>query len=160
LGLLDNRQNLGFGDKLKNLFLGGEESQFDPEQLQVLQYLLGSGLHGLQNPYEGFDQIQNDAQQQFQQQTVPGLAERFTSMGGRGSAALSSPAFASQLGQAGAQLNTGIGALKAQYGQQNKQFAMGQLQQGLQPKTQFKPGLLQGLAPYAAKAGMAALGGL
>lgn len=147
---------------IKNFLFGGQESQFQPEQLQALMQLLSGGMNQLQNPYEGFEGIENHANQNFQQNIVPSLAERFTSMGGRGSAALSSPAFASQLGQAGAGLSTGLGALRAQYGQQNRQNALGQIGLGLQPnQTQQQGGLSQSLLPLLFKAGSSyATGGL
>lgn len=80
-------------------------------QNQSIQQLLGM----LQSGQGGFAPIAQQARTQFNQQTVPGLAERFTSMGSSGGGALSSPAFASQLGQAGAGLEGNLAALGSQY---------------------------------------------
>src|SRR5665213_555824 len=64
-------------------------------QNTALQKLLGM-LQGPQNNYEGFDAIEQQYKNQFNQQTVPGLAERFNSLGDN---KLSSGAFTQQLGQ-------------------------------------------------------------
>ena len=53
-----------------------------------------------------------------------------------GSSSLSSPAFVSQLGQAGAGLEGDLAAQKAQYGQQNIQQLLQMIQLGLQPQFQ------------------------
>jgi hypothetical protein len=104
---------------------------FSPEQQSIMQLLQQLGVYGLQNPYEGFEPIAQQAQNQFNQQTVPGLAESFTRMT---NGAMSSPSFASQLGQAGAGLAGDLAAQKAQYGQQNIQQILQMLQMGLQPQ--------------------------
>jgi len=121
---------------LGGLFGGGKKGgvqqaqRFNPAQQNALQLLLGQGSQGLQNPYAGFEDISNYANKQFQENIVPSLAERFTSMG---NGALSSPAFASQLGQAGSGLAEALAALRAQYGQQNQQNALSLLALGLSP---------------------------
>ena len=106
---------------------------FSPQEQGILQLLQQLGIYGLQNPYEGFEPIAQQARNQFAQQTVPSLAERFTGMG---SSSLSSPAFVSQLGQAGAGLEGDLAAQKAQYGQQNIQQLLQMIQLGLQPQFQ------------------------
>ena len=148
----------GIGGGLAGLFGGGESSgveqtqNFTPEQQSILQFLLQQGQQGLQNPYEGFEPIAQQAQSQFNQQTVPSLAERFAGMGHN---ALSSGAFASQLGQAGAGLQENLAALQSQYGMQNRQNALQQLQLGLRPQFEntYRPGfgstLLAGAAQSA-----------
>lgn len=112
-------------------------------QGQVLQQLMQMLQQGNQGQYKGFAPIAQQARTGFEQQTVPGLAERFTSMGS--GASLSSPSFASQLGQHASGLEQGIAALKANYGQtqqglNNQRFGqLGQL--GFQPSfenTYFK----------------------
>jgi len=104
-----------------------------PEAQSILQFLLQQGQQGIEDPYAGFDPIAQQAQQQFSQQTIPGIAERFSSLGKN---ALSSPSFASQLGQAGAGLQSDLAGMRAQYGQQNKQNAMNMLALGLTPSVQ------------------------
>lgn len=121
---------------LGGLFGGGNEGglkqaqRLTPEQQSVLSLLLGTGGRSLQNPYAGFQPIAQQARSQFMQNTIPSLAERFTSMGNN---ALSSPAFASQLGQAGSGLEEALAALQSQYGMQNQRNALSILALGLSP---------------------------
>lgn len=168
---------LGGGGMLGGLFGGGGNQQgqgslfggtpeatrqiprFNPQQEQVLNQLLSQGLGGIKGLQKGFDfsPIANQAQQRFSQQTVPGLAERFTSMGGSGASnALSSPAFASQLGQAGSGLQGDLASLQAQYGfeGQGRQQNLFQnlLNLGLQPRNEQlfiprSPGLFEAGLP-------------
>jgi len=70
--------------------------------------------------------IEQQARTQFAQQTVPSLAERFTSMG---AGAQSSAAFARKLGQAGAGLEQSLAAMRARL---MPQYAMQRAQYGLQ----------------------------
>lgn len=142
-GLKQGAGNFLFGNK------GGVEqySTVTPEQQSILQLLQQLGVQGLQNPSAGFEPIAQQARNDFNQQTVPSLAERFSSMG---NSSLSSPAFASQLGQAGAGLESELAAMQAGYGQQNMQQILQLLQLGLQPQSEnvFRPrenGLIQGL---------------
>jgi len=127
------------GGGLAGLFSGGKKGKvkqvqtLNPQQQSILQYLLQQGQQGLKNPSAGFAPIAQQARSQFNQQTVPSLAERFTSMG---SNSLSSPAFASQLGQAGAGLEEALAALQSQYGMKNQQQALSMLALGLSPSFQ------------------------
>ncbi len=112
---------------------------FSPGQENALEYLLQRGLGGSQHlPLPGdelqsqiepfnFAPIEQSARQNFAQNTVPSLAERFTSLGSGN--ALSSPAFAGQLGRAGAGLESEIARLGAEYGLQ--QQGLNLQQQGL-----------------------------
>lgn len=124
------------GGGLAGLFGGGKEGsveqvqKFNPQQQQILQFLLQQGQQGLQNPYGGFAPIAQQARSQFNQQTVPSLAERFTAMGQN---SLGSPAFASQLGQAGSGLEEALAALQSQYGMQNQKNALQMLALGMSP---------------------------
>jgi hypothetical protein len=113
-------------------------SRFTPQQLQMLNQGGTYGMQGLQNlapQYQqlmqglNFDPIEQNAMRQFQQTTIPSLAERFSGMGAGGSQR--SSAFAQSLGGAGADLMSQLGALRAQYGLQRGQLG-GQLlgQQG------------------------------
>jgi hypothetical protein len=124
----------GIASSLKK---SGKVRQFatqKPSQIARSEEAGNRGLQMINNPYEGFGPIAEQANQNFYQNVVPTLSERFTSMGGRGSAALSSPAFASQLGAAGAQHSTGLAALQAQYGQNQQQIGQGLLNFGQQPQ--------------------------
>ncbi len=137
-----------------------EQTQnFTPEQQSIMQLLQQLGAFGLQNPTAGFEPIEQQARNQFQQHTVPGIAERFTSMGAGN--ALSSGTFNSQLGQAGAGLEGDISAQKAQFGQQNMQQLLQMLQLALQPQFEnsYRPreaGALEELG----KAGLKNIGGI
>lgn len=122
-------------------------NRFNPQQQGALSQLLNQGTQN-----SNFDNIQQGAQRNFATNTVPGLAERFTSLGG----GQRSSAFQGALGNAGAQLNSDLGALKSQYGLQ-------QLGLGLTPQSDqvYKPtehnffsGSLGGLS-----GGLGALGG-
>lgn len=142
-GVKKGAGNFLFGNK------GGVEqySTVTPEQQNVLKLLQQMGIQGLENPYAGFAPIAQQAVNQFNQQTVPSLAERFTSMS---NASLSSPSFISQLGQAGAGLQQDLAAMQAGYGQQNIQQALQLLQMALQPQSEnvYRPresGLIQHL---------------
>jgi hypothetical protein len=150
-------------------FFGGKPAgveqvnRFNPQQQNTFQNLLGIGNQGLQNPYQGFEPIEQRARSQFQQRTIPQLLEQFTSMGGHGTAALSSPAFASQLGSAGAGLEEGLAAQRSQYGMQNQSQLMQLLGLGLTPQfndyqREGRPGLFQSYAPglgqYFGQAGL------
>jgi hypothetical protein len=134
LNYFANKQNSGVqgGGRNQNSDIQ-QVSTVSPEAQNILQFLLQQGQQGIENPYGGFEPIAQQAQQQFNQQTVPGIAERFASLGKN---AISSPAFASQLGQAGAGLQTDLAGMRSQYGQQNKQNAMNMLALGLTPSVQ------------------------
>lgn len=104
-----------------------------PEQQQLLSQLLqglggpmGMGLENimgiLSGDPEALEAFQAPAMRQFEEQIVPGIAERFTGMGG---GAQQSSAFQQALGGAGASLAERLSAQKA--GLQSG--AMGQLSQ-------------------------------
>jgi len=112
---------------------------------QILQQALsGKGLgQGMD-----FEPIAQQARTQFQQQTVPGLAERFTQMGGSGTR-LASSGFGQALGSAGAGLEQGLASQKAQYGMDQQKMLMSLLGLGLTPQfdsmyQQRQPGVLEG----------------
>ena len=79
-------------------------------------------LMSMFNDPEFFNKFEAPLQRQFQEETVPGLANRFASMGSGG--AMGSTAFRNQLGREGSNLSTNIAALRGGM-QQN---AVGQLQ--------------------------------
>ena len=109
---------------------------YNPQQQNVLNAFLQQGQQAYNNPYGGFEPIEQQARLGFAGKTIPSLAERFTSMGGHGTGALSSPVFATQLGEAGVDLESQLAALRAHYGQQGQQNAMQLLQMGvIDPQT-------------------------
>lgn len=75
---------------------------------------------------EAVNQFTQPHMDQFNQQTVPGLAERFAGMGGGMGGGLSSSGFGQSLSSAGGQLQNQLAALKAQLGQGAAQSLMGQ----------------------------------
>lgn len=112
-------------------------STMTPGQEQLFgQYtnLIGApmqgGLRYLQDIFSGSPEVMQAFQapymRQFQEQTVPGLAERFAGMG---SGAQNSSAFAQTLGQAGAGLSENLAALQANI----RQNALSHLVQMMNP---------------------------
>jgi len=154
LGLLGG----GLGDNQNQMQQGGfggnqegwnQLATSSPEQSQYLSQLL-SQLGGSFNP----EAMKQQSINRFNQQTIPGLAERFTaSTGGRAT----SPLFATQAGQAGANLEGDLNA-------QQQQFLLPLLQLALRPQfenvyQQREPGLLEGLLPQLLNFGGQAAGG-
>lgn len=105
-------------------------STFNPQQAQLFQQLLASlgGTQGIgQNPLfqsgqsylqnllsgspEAFEKFEAPYKRQFEEQTIPGLAERFSGMG---AGAQRSSAFQQALGQAGAGLSENLASLRGQ----------------------------------------------
>lgn len=96
-----------------------------------------------------FDKFEAPIQRQFQEQTVPELANRFASMGSGGSTG--STAFRNQLAREGSNLSTNLAALRggmqqqaipqlAQYAQQPFNNLMSLYQQAIQPTmNQYTP---------------------
>jgi hypothetical protein len=130
--------------------------RFTPQQQGVQNQAIQNLMQLLQNPQigKGFDfaPIAQQARTQFNTQTIPSLAERFTAMGG----GQRSSAFQSALGRAGAGLEENLAALQSKYGlaQQGQQTQLLQLLMslGMQPSYEnayfpSQPGLLQGIAP-------------
>jgi len=145
---------------------------FSPEQQQLLGQLVG-GLGGpmqggLQNLMQmltgGGEAFEAPAMRQFQEQIVPGIAERFTGMG---EGSQRSSAFGQQLGQAGAGLAENLAMQREGLKSQGLQQLMGMLGLGMQSPFQYMqiPGqqgglgqLLGGLGTGAGMIGAGALG--
>jgi hypothetical protein len=131
-------------------FLFGKDPSFDPFNQQSLDFLNsmfenGGGLEGnagyggasnflsslYSNEPGAFQAFEAPYKQQFEQQTVPMLAERFAGMG-TGSGALNSSSFQQALGQAGQNLSTNLAGMR------------GQMQmQGLGPTLQYAQAPIQ-----------------
>lgn len=99
-------------------------------------------LSSLFNDPEFFKSFEAPLMRQFEEETIPGLANRFAGMGSGGS--LGSTAFRNQLGREGSTLHEKIGALRGglqqqgtnqalQYAQAPTSNYLQQLQQFLQP---------------------------
>ena len=115
-------------------------SKFSPQQQDVHAQLLQ--LLSQQLGQSGFQGIEDEARRGFQQQTVPGIMERLTSMGGAHSSALGQT-----LGAAGAGLESQLAGQRGQFQQNQLQMLLGS---GFQPHMEniIKPeqqGLLQAL---------------
>ena len=129
-------------------------------QQPYFQQAAQQGMAGMQDPTKGFEPIAKQARTQFDTQTIPGIAERFTAMGG----GQRSSAFEGALGQAGAGFNENLAAMKSQYGMQNMGQMMQMLQMGLSPQTQTQyskgtpAGIMQLLAPFMQGIGAGAPG--
>ena len=102
---------------------------YSQQQQGILNQLGPLGLQGLQQG-SNIEPILQRARSQFQTQTIPGLAERFTSVGG----GQRSSAFQGALGQAGAGLEEGLAGLSAQHQQSLLPLFQSLLGMGLQPQ--------------------------
>lgn len=144
-------------------FLFGEGSKteqfkrFTPEQEDLFQKAIGGGRENIGDAFNYLSNIlsqdpekmaafERPTRRAFEQQTLPTIAERFSSMG-----AQQSSAFGQQLGQAGRELEENLATMRAGQGQQ----ALSQLQQllGFGGTPQFEnvyfkrqPGFLENLA--------------
>jgi len=93
-----------------------------------------SGLQGLDNKFD-FAPIEQQARSNFNTQTIPSIAERFTSLG---SGSQNSSAFSNAIGSASSGLEQSLASLKSQYGLQqqglNQNMIQSLLGMGLQPR--------------------------
>lgn len=131
-------------EDLKGMKGGAQDITTNPQYMQGQEW-----LNSLFNDPEFFKNFEAPLQRQFQEQTVPELANRFASMGSGGSTG--STAFRNQLGREGSNLSTNIAALRGgmqqqgvnqglQYAQQPFSNYMQLLQQALQPTmNQYQP---------------------
>lgn len=140
---------------------------FTPFQSQVLNYLLQYGLGGLQdldqNQFD-FAPVANQQLENFYTQTIPSIAERFTSLGG----GQRSSAFQGALGQAGRGLANDLASQQQQYNLQQQGMEqnlisnllnMGLVPQFAQNLNPGKGGAIQGLVNAGAQLGKAAING-
>ncbi len=105
-------------------------SKLTPYQQRGSNYLLDQGLRGVQNYNPNFAPIANQQLENFYSNTVPSIAERFTSMGG----GQRSSAFQGALAQAGRGLHGDLAAQNQQFNQQNLGHFSNLLNYGLQPR--------------------------
>jgi len=111
-----------FGEK------GGRENIYSPEQQQLQSNMYQNAQTGitgnrgyqlgqdyinrlLSNDPESYAAFEAPYRQQYEQQVIPGIAERFAGMGAGNQ---SSSAFRNELAQAGGDYTTGLAALRAQ----------------------------------------------
>ena len=94
---------------------------------------MGSGMNFLQGILGGdTSKFEAPLMRQFNEQTIPGIAERFSGMG---AGAQNSSAFGQQLGAAGAGLSENLGALRGGMQMQALGPLMQMLQMGMQTPT-------------------------
>ena len=145
-------------DAIRSMRGGAQDITQQPGYQQGNEWLMN-----LFNDPNFFNAFEAPLQRQFQEQTVPDLANRFASMGSGG--ALGSTGFRNQLAREGSNLSTNIAALRGglqqqgvnqslQYAQQPFSNLMSLYQQALQPTQNVyqppSPGLFGGLAaPFA-----------
>lgn len=163
---------LGKGEKTKQF------QRFTEPQQQTLDQILGGAQQGIdpaiqylmqilsQDP-EMMKQFEAPTMRQFQEETLPSIAERFT--GSLGEGGQRSSAFGQQLGQAGERLQEKLGAQRAGLGSNAIQQLMSLLGTGLQPRFETayqprQPGFLEagarGIAPALGQfAGASLMGG-
>ncbi len=136
-----------------NQFLGALQQQL-PMAFQNLQNILGGGP-------EAFKAFERPARRGFEQETLPTIAERFTSQLGEGG--FRSSAFGQAVGQAGKEMEEDLAARR--FGMQGD--ALSQLMQFIGPaftarQQQFttprQPGFLEGLGMAAAEGAGGAIG--
>lgn len=119
--------------------------QFSPEQQDFFKQLFGQ-LQGLSGQGGGFNQATNLLQdylnpqsdvyknfeapyrQEFEQQTLPGIANRYAGLNAMGGG-LSSSGFGQALGAAGSQLQTNLAGMKSQLQRQSINDILGQYNQ-------------------------------
>lgn len=146
------------------LFGEGQKTEqfqrFTPEQQDVLNNILGGARQQLPQGFEFLSSILSQdpeamrrfeapALRQFQEETIPSIAERFTGMLGTGGGR--SSAFGQQLGQAAAGLQERLGAQRAGLGFNALSQLQSLLGAGLTPQfdtvvREGTEGLLPGLA--------------
>lgn len=104
-------------------------NQYTPQQQAGMDQVLQRALSGIGSHNFDFGPIEEQARRGFAEKTVPGIAERFTSLG-----AQKSSAFGQQLGAAGAGLEMDLAAMKQNYGLQQQQLLHNLLGIGLRPQ--------------------------
>lgn len=136
-------------------FMKGGLNQLNPQQGDITNNPTFQGgnewLQSLFSDPEFFKSFEAPLMRQFEEETIPGLANRFAGMGSGG--AIGSTAFRNQLGREGSTLHEKIASLRGglqqqganqalQYSQQPASNYMQQLQQMLQPTNNvYQPGL-------------------
>lgn len=174
---------MAFFDGLKRFFLGSkggfsQQNLLNPQQQQLHGDFLSQfggaqnqGLDYIMSLLNGGDQAFQDFEdpykRQFEQETIPGLAERFAGLGSHG--AQNSSAFQQTLGQAGGELSQNLAQLRGGLKNNALSALQGMQGQAYQPTFQtsyrqptggllggLSGGLSQGLGSYL---GAGAFGG-
>lgn len=154
----------GRKDKIK------DRPNFDEDQLELLSQAIEQAKAGNQNAFDYLNQILSDdpeameafnapAMQEFEEDIIPSILERFSGLGARSSSALNQT-----LARAGQKLSTNLNAQRQQLKGNAVNSLLSYSQLGLTPKTspyvkEGQQGLLNSVAPAAAKAATAYFGG-
>ena len=130
----------GMLDQLMMMLMGQGPQEvksniYNEGQEGILDWLMNQGQQNMD-----FSGMEDLAMKRFNEDIIPSLSERFTSMGEGGQR---SSAFASSMGRAGSDLSAQLAALRPQMGMQ-------QLQMGLRPRSQIsfqggQGGMMEGL---------------
>jgi len=148
--------------------------RFTPQQQAMQNQMLsmmGPLMQQMQQPQQKFDfgPVEQQARTQFREQTIPGLAERFTGMGAGGQR---SSAFQGALGRAGAGLEENLAGMKSGIGLQQQGMEQQRMQSllasllggGMQPsfESYYTPRTQQsyGILPYLLGGGQQAAMGM
>lgn len=107
-----------------------QQNLFDPQQMSAIRQIIQMALSGLQNPSQGFEPFAQSARQNFQENTLPGIFERFTSLG---KGAQSTGAFQGMLARGASDLESGLAQGASQFGQQQQGLLQNLLGMGLRP---------------------------
>jgi len=126
-----NTQGNGFN------FFNQPKQQYSPQQQQLqnqsIQQIMSLLQGGPQQFAKGFEPYAQQARQQFQTQTAPSIAERFTALGGSNRGSSGEQGF---LAGAGANLEQQLALLGGQYGENRYNNQLNQLL-GLATSPQF-----------------------
>lgn len=146
---------------MANFFTGSQDKikQYDPYSTEQRGYM-DESLQGAQgqlgNIFKWLNSILNDDpsayedfeapfMQQFQQQTIPQIMERFAGMGAQSSSALNQT-----LGEAGKNLQMGLASQRAGLKNNAMQQLSGMAEQSMKPKQSYIQGGKKGYFDYAA----------
>jgi hypothetical protein len=139
---MPNIMEMIFGNSDRNVqqsTLNQGQEGFLGQLMQQLQQMGGEGggmnqamqtLMGFLDPNsEQYKNFEAPYMQQFNQQTIPGLAEKFAGFGGGMGGGLSSSGFGQALGAAGGNLQTQLAQMKSQMQRQSVNDLFGQYNQ-------------------------------
>lgn len=134
--------------------------RFTSAQQSMLNQISQQAMQGLQNPYEGFQPLAEQARRQFTSETLPSLTERFTALN---PSAQRSSDFQGVMQGAGSDFEKDLLAMQSQYGMQNRNLLQSLLNLGLQPQYEniYQPegaGAMQQLGSMLTGVGLAGLG--
>lgn len=155
----------------RDMFMGKDAyneqvSTVTPEVQQALSQMLQYGLNGMNNNQFDFAPIEQQARSNFDQSTMPSIAERFTQLGGGNS--LGSGSRERMMAGARAGLEENLAAMKSNYNLQREPLMQNYLKMGMMPQfeNQYNPEqpglfktLLGQLLPAAAQLGTAYMTG-